>query len=152
MNVKHINYIFVIIILAGFSIPTIAYLYNNRAILTPKNTEESFTNDGLIYHIDKCERRNNLIVVNGWASVKDYSRNIIYKTDIYASVGDSWLHIPKTTTRRSDVSRAMKKPNLYDRSGFNSQIRNSLATKFDKKIRITINDGTNKYEINHNCK
>ncbi|KXQ82768.1 hypothetical protein [Escherichia coli] len=134
-------------------LPAGFYFYINKADVSTFKFDNAKTSSGIIYHIDRCRVEDGRLVVNGWAAVKNYNLQTLYSVNIYAGIGgDKWLRIPKSMTRRSDVSRAFGKPLLYDRSGFNSQVRNKKVKKFTGNIAILINDGLHNYEIHYQCK
>lgn len=137
---RYLNWLFYIGIFLSFIIPfTFFKAFNTLDFIEiPKPNAEM---DTLIYHLDECKLKNEKIIVSGWASpISSRGQNLVY-----ARTDKGSISLRTSPQYRGDVSTAMQKPGMYDRSGYSASIKLPkdikllsivIVTKIEEKIYI----------------
>lgn len=100
----------------------------------------------LIHHLDECKVVNQKLIIRGWASpVSGKAQNFVYATTDKGSV-----RLRTSIQYRPDVSIAMKKNGIYDRSGYSASIKLAKDMKLTS-ITIVTKEKDKIYSVEENC-
>lgn len=139
------NYFFLVGILLSFIIPVIFYMAFNSAkeVIIPSPNAAL---EGIIYHIDECNVKDNSIFVRGWSTpLSGYGQNLVY-----AKTENGPISLRTSIQNRPDVSAIMNKTGLYDKSGYVASLRMPEKLQVASIVVVT-KEGGKIYSVENTC-
>lgn len=142
---RYFSAIFFIGLTLSIAIPFIFYKGFNSVKYSPIPAANSGVN-GLIYHLDECNITDNRIFARGWASpISGYGQNLVY-----AKTNKGSIIVRTSIQNRTDVSAVMRKPSLYDKSGYIASLKLPEGMNVSS-IFIVTQAGNMIYSVEKNC-
>jgi len=148
-NDKIVNHMFLVLCILSITLPILFFLIINN----PKkiNLINFGKENSIIYSIDSCQIKDNVLSVEGWAAPVSGIDKGNNKNKIYLTTYDGLVLIKAFIKKRPDVSAHYNKTGVYDFSGFSGSI-NLIFNKQNKiALLILADNGSEKGYTRHVC-
>ncbi|ORM50657.1 hypothetical protein HA41_18615 [Pantoea conspicua] len=143
---KLARYVFFLGLAVSVIVPLIFYKSFNK-IVYAEPAKATADNSNIMFNVDQCEYRNGKLSIRGWATPKEGVGDIM----VFVNIDGKTLKLHTGQIKRVDVSTAMNKPGLYDKSGFSASINIEKEAKSIETL-IQISKDNHIYLVKHDCK
>jgi hypothetical protein len=140
---------FVLCALASLGLAGFSYFWTNRQQVLPPVADVLPAAGQIVFCVDECALERGRFRARGWAAPVQGGGEVA----VYLLRKDgAWLQARKATVSRPDVSAALKRPGVYDKSGFQAALAGVDGATFSGQIVLVVKDNAKRYMVKHACK